>query len=206
MGRDGDRAQSRAARRAAIAAPDPASARAAVRCAIARTAQVQPTATAKGRRCPLCCRSLPASSPERAWQPRRPSLGEDTNTRVRLPALLAQAGDVFCIARDGRTFAAPNERNQAHEAAMAVAFGHPATRRCARSRCTPLRSWAWPTAWVRWRPVGSPVSLSTAIRWKQRHVWSACSSKGERSLRPAASRLSRLTEKYKQCYRHIAPR
>ena len=96
---------------------------------------------------------------------------EDIDIRFRLPALLAQAGDVFCIARDGRTFAAPNERNQAHEAATAVAFGHPATRRCARSRCTPLRSWAWPTAWVRWRPVGSPVSsLPTAIRWTQRHV------------------------------------
>ena len=39
--------------------------------------------------------------------------------------MLAQAGDVFCIARDGRTFAAPNERNQADEAATAVAFGLP---------------------------------------------------------------------------------
>ena len=39
--------------------------------------------------------------------------------------MLVQAGDVFCIARDGRTFAAPNERNQAHEAATAVVFGLP---------------------------------------------------------------------------------
>ena len=46
-----------------------------------------------------------------------------------------------------------------------------AARRCSRSRCTRLRSWAWPTAWIRWRPVGWPVSsLPTAIRWTQRHV------------------------------------
>ena len=120
--------------------------------------------------------------------------------------MLAQAGDVFCIARDGRTFAAPNERNQADEAATAVAFGLPRDEALRAITLYPaqilgvadrLGSLA-PRRLASFATDGDP--LETTTRVKRAFI------QGREVVRPAASRQSRLTEKYRQCYRQIAPR
>ena len=134
-------------------------------------------------------------------------MGEDTDARFRLPALLAQAGDVFCIARDGRTYAAPNERNQAHEAATAVAFGLPRDEALRAITLYPAQILGVADRLGSLTPgrlasfiVTDGDPLETTTRVKRAFI------QGREVSTSPASRQSRLTEKCKQRYRQIAPR
>ena len=130
---------------------------------------------------------------------------EDIDIRFRLPALLAQAGVVFCIARDGSTFAAPNERNLPCEAATAVAFGLPREEALRAITLYPAQILGVADRLGSLAPGrlasfivtdGDPLETTTRVERvfiQGREV-------------STASRQSRLTEKYKQRYRQIAPR
>jgi imidazolonepropionase-like amidohydrolase len=130
---------------------------------------------------------------------------EDIDARFRLPALLAQAGVTFCIARDGGIFAAPNERNLPYEAATAAAFGlprdealraitlYPAQILGVADRLGSLAAGRMASFIV---TDGDPLETTTRVERvfiQGREV-------------STANRQTRLTEKYEQRYRQMAPR
>ena len=130
---------------------------------------------------------------------------EDIDARFRLPALLAQAGVAFCIARDGSTFAAPNERNLPYEAASAAAYGlprdealraitlYPAQILGVADRLGSLAAGRLASFIV---TDGDPLETTTRVERvfiQGREV-------------STTNRQTRLTEKYEQRYRQIAPR
>jgi imidazolonepropionase-like amidohydrolase len=130
---------------------------------------------------------------------------EDVDARFRLPALLAQAGVAFCIARDGGIFAAPNERNLPYEAATAAAFGlsrdealraitlYPAQILGVADRLGALAAGRVASFIV---TDGDPLETTTRVERvfiQGREV-------------STSNRQTRLTEKYEQRHRQIAPR
>jgi imidazolonepropionase-like amidohydrolase len=130
---------------------------------------------------------------------------EDIDARFRLPAVLAQAGVAFCIARDGSTFAAPNERNLPYEAATAAAFGLPRDEALRAITLYPAQILGVADRLGSLAPGrlasfivtdGDPLETTTRVERvfiQGREV-------------STANRQTRLTEKYEQRYRQIAPR
>jgi imidazolonepropionase-like amidohydrolase len=130
---------------------------------------------------------------------------EDVDARFRLPALLAQAGVAFCIARDGDIFAAPNERNLPYEAATAAAFGLP--------REEALRAITLYPAQI----LGVADRLGSLAAGRQASFIVTDGDPLETTTRvervfiqgrevSTSNRQTRLTEKYEERYRQIAPR
>lgn len=130
---------------------------------------------------------------------------EDIDARFRLPALLAKAGVVYCIARDGSTFAAPNERNLPYEAATAAAFGLPRDEALRAITLYPAQILGVADRLGSLAPGrlasfivtdGDPLETTTRVERvfiQGREV-------------STANRQTRLTDKYEQRYRQIAPR
>ncbi|WP_298829020.1 amidohydrolase family protein [uncultured Piscinibacter sp.] len=130
---------------------------------------------------------------------------EDVDARFRLPALLAQAGVTFCIAREGGIFAAPNERNLPYEAATAAAHGLPRDEALKAITLYPAQILGVADRLGSLAPGrlasfivtdGDPLETTTRVERvfiQGREV-------------STANRQTRLTDKYEQRYRQLDPR